>query len=449
MLGNPPWIAFRHMSAGLQTPYKALARHEAVYVGGKLATQNDLCALFAVRSAGLYLPADGRLAFILPMAALTRGQFAPFRSGAFPALCIAWDEAWTLDDSVQPLFPVPACVLFGRRQGVARPVPDRVRAYAGALPGRDLSEAEADAHLTVTEQAPALAVACFSGGSPYRTAFKQGAILVPRLLCLVERRPGDRPRVISRRSPQEKPPWKALPALEHRVEADFLRPVLLGESILPFRVWRAFEAVIPVEASGRTLDAAAAGQRGLDGLQGWLGQAEAVWQAHQASALSFVQQIDYYGKLTAQFPLAPLRLVFAASGTQPAACVVRGGSSVVEHGLYWTAPASEAEAHYLAAVLNSETTRRRAERHQARGQFGARHFDKVAFTLPIPRFDGADAVHRGLAAAAAQAEAVAAALALAPGVKFQRARALVRAALSDAGLLPLIDELVGRLLGLP
>jgi hypothetical protein len=40
------------------------------------------------------------------------------------------------------------------------------------------------------------------------------------------------PYVASRRSTHQ--PWRSLPAIENRVEAEFLRPVLLGESILPY-----------------------------------------------------------------------------------------------------------------------------------------------------------------------------------------------------------------------
>ena len=39
---------------------------------------------------------------------------------------------------------------------------------------------------------------------------------------------------------------------------------------------------------------------------------------------------------------------------------------------------------------------------------GARHFDKVMFTLPIPRFDAETKLHADLAAAGAEAERVAA-----------------------------------------
>ncbi|MEN0040988.1 MAG: N-6 DNA methylase [Pseudomonadota bacterium] len=86
LIGNPPWVAFRHMSDVLQRRFKELARDERVYVGGKLATQNDLFALFTVRAAALYLRPAGRLAFVLPMAALTRGQYAKFQSGSFTSV---------------------------------------------------------------------------------------------------------------------------------------------------------------------------------------------------------------------------------------------------------------------------------------------------------------------------------------------------------------------------
>ncbi len=158
VVGNPPWVAFRHMTPELQKRFRDLAKAEKVYVGGKFATQNDLCALFTVRAAQLYLRSAGRLAFVLPMAALTRGQFERLRSGSFESVRIAWDEAWTMDDSVQPLFPVPACAVFGRRRATSQPLPDKVRAYSGALPIRDAPEAIADARLKVVEGAPALEV---------------------------------------------------------------------------------------------------------------------------------------------------------------------------------------------------------------------------------------------------------------------------------------------------
>ncbi len=453
VVGNPPWVAFRHMSADLQKRFRELANGERVYVGGKFATQNDLAALFTVRAASLYLRSGGRIAFVLPLAALSRGQFEKFRTGSFTGAKIAWDEAWTMDDDVQPLFPVPSCVVFGRRRATSKALPDTVRAFSGQLPARDASETVADATLTVRENAPKPAAGRFKGGSVYRKSFRQGATLVPRMLCLVERKSLGRlggdptaPFVASRRNSQEKRPWKSLGGVEHRVEAEFLHPVLLGESILPYRVWRPFEGVVPVTAQGAVLDAQAAANRGHTGLHGWMSAAEAIWNANaENDSMSLVDRWNYHNELGAQFPIPVLRVVYAKAGTLPAACLVRD-SSIIDHKLYWCAPTNSNEAAYLSAILNSETSRLRTASLQSRGQWGARDFDKVVFTLPIPRFDASQTLHNDLAAAAGEAEAIAAAFGLPETVKFQRARKLIRDALTESGIAPHIDELVARLL---
>jgi hypothetical protein len=273
------------------------------------------------------------------------------------------------------------------------------------------------------------------------------------MLVLVERKTLGRlgedptaPFVVSRRNSQEKKPWKSLPGVEHRVEAEFLYPVLLGESILPYRVWRPFEGVVPVTPTGMLLDAEAAASQGYAGLHRWMSDAEAVWNGHRPSDLSLIEQFDYYGKLGSQFPIPRLRVVYAASGTIPAACLLRGSAAVIEHAIYWAPVASENEGQYLAALLNSETSRARVAAMQARGQWGARHFDKVMFNLPIPRFDQAEPLHNDLAAAAAEAERIAGAFELPEAVKFQRARKLIRDALTETGIAPFIDDLVARLL---
>jgi hypothetical protein len=342
--------------------------------------------------------------------------------------------------------------VFGRRRAIGKSLPEIVRAYSGQLPMRDASEADADAALRVRENAPKPKEGRFEGGSPYRKSFRQGATLVPRMLCLVERKSLGRlggdptaPFVISRRNSQEKQPWKSLPGVEHRVEAEFLHPVLLGESILPHRVWRAFEGVVPVTADGTILDAEAAANRGHSGLRGWMAAAEAIWNASRPSAMSLPQQFDYYGKLAAQFPLSRLRVVYSKAGTLPAACIVRD-DSVIDHKLYWFAPDGPLEASYLTAILNSETARARVEGFQSRGQWGARDFDKVMFNLPIPTFNATQSLHRELAATSGEADRVAGSLQLPEGVKFQRARKLVRDALTETGVAQRIESLVARLL---
>lgn len=262
LVGNPPWVAYRHMSADLQRRFKELAQGEKVHVGGKFATQSDLSALFTVRASHLYLRPSGRLAFVLPLAALTRGQFEKFRTGRFGSYNIAWDEAWTMDEGVGPLFPVPSCVVFGRKRAIAQATPATVRAYSGWLPMRDAPEEIADARLKA-EDADAPQEGTFKGGSAYRIAFRNGATLYPRMLVFIERKSLGRlgpdpsaPLVSS--LPSMHAPWNTVPAVESQVEAEFIRPVLLSESILPFRVLKPLEAIVPVNSKSHLLDSVAA-----------------------------------------------------------------------------------------------------------------------------------------------------------------------------------------------
>lgn len=162
--------------------------------------------------------------------------------------------------------------------------------------------------------------------------------------------------------------------------------------------------------------------------------------------MTFNDSVNYYGKLTSQFPLQPLRVVYAKAGMKAAAAVVRSARSVIDHKLYWMAPNDEAEARYLEAILNSETTRSRIEGLQSEGQFGPRDFDKVMFTLPIARFNASLALHQRIVGAALEAEQIAAAVSLDGLRGFQRIRKAIREALDESGVSSRIDGLVAELL---
>jgi hypothetical protein len=275
------------------------------------------------------------------------------------------------------------------------------------------------------------------------------------MLCFVERRAPGRlggdptaPFVASRRSTQEKKPWKSLPGIEHRVEAEFLHPVLLGESILPYRIFQPFEAVVPATSQGALLNSEAAANRGFSGLHGWMTAAEKVWNENaESGSMKLLERWNYHNELGAQFPISPLRVVYAASGTIPAACLLRQSLTVIEHKLYWSSVSDENEALYLCAILNSETARSRTAGLQSRGQWGARDFDKVIFTLPIPRFDITSPPLAALAHTGRDAECIAATVALPEQIKFQRARKLIRDALIEAGVASRIEALVKEILG--
>ena len=463
VIGNPPWLAYRFMSQATQRRFRDEARRQGVWQGGKVATHQDLSAYFFARCCELYLKPGARIAFVMPYAAMSRRQFAGFRTGAFaerggrnlaqnPALT-RFTVAWAFDDDLQPLFPVPSCVLFAR-VGESGDLPPDVRRASGQLPRRDATPAEAERWLNWRD-APWPQMGDDSAeGSPYRKSFVNGATLVPRVLCLVEPAPvgllGSHPQaplVVSRRSRQEKAPWKDLDPLTGNVERRFLRPVYLGESVAPFRLLEPPLSVIPWDPEFGLLDAAAASQAGYPHLAAWMSKAERLWDENRSSdRLSFTGQLDYYGKLTSQFPPPPLRVVYSKSGTLMVAALVTDAEAVIDHKLYWAPVQSRAEARYLIAVLTSETARRRVAPLQARGQWGARDFDKVMWTLPIAEFDPVNPLHAALAAAGRRAETVAAQVPLKENTYFITARRQIRHEMAEKGVAGEIDRLVGRLL---
>ncbi len=461
VIGNPPWVSFRYMSEEYQSRFREECLAARLWVGGKVATQQDLSGYFYMRAASLYMRRTGRIALVMPYAALSRQAYAKFRRGEAARsgdveFRLRFTAAWTFGPEVQPLFPVPSCVLFAEVHDRPRaaPLPVRVAAFAGTLPRRDADESEADSNLTEMTAAWPTSAA-IGTGSPYRRTFRNGATLVPRRLVLVEAAPTARmlpsnpvfPLVRGRIGNQDKAPWKDVEPPQGPVDGEFLRPALLGESIAPFRVLAPQRAVIPWDAgSGELMDAKTATGRGWSRLAQWLEQSEALWRQDKRNGLSFLEQCDYYGKLSRQFPIAPTRVVYTKAGTNLAAATVRDQAAVVDHTLYWAAAENVEEARYLCGVLNSEVLRFGIERYQARGQWGARHFDKYVFNLPIPRFDAGDALHRRLADAAGTAEEVAGLVPEKESEHFTRTRRRVRAALAEHGVAARLESLAAELL---
>ena len=471
VIGNPPWVSYRYMSGAFKNRFRNECQAAGLWVGGKVATQQDLAGYFHLRAAALYLRRTGRMALVMPYAALSRQAWSLFRKGEVKRaghveFRLRFTKVWTFGPDVQPLFPVPSCVLFAEVHDApaAASLPAQVQAFTGTLPRRNTSAPEADAHLSET-LTPRPVEAESQSESPYRRLFREGATLGPRRLVLVEPAPMPGqlppnpafPLVRGRAGNQDKAPWKNLEPPQGTVERDFLYPALLGESIVPFRVLAPRQAVVPydvekqpnethaaLQQQGVLLDAKEAGRRGYPRLAQWLEVTEALWKRNQSSALSLNERIDYHSELIRQFPIPPIRVVYTKSGTNLAACAVRGLRAVVDQQLYWAGVESIEEARYLCGVLNSEALRASVERYQSEGQWGRRHFAGYVFNVPFPKFDAGNPLHSELAQAAQTAGAIATAVEVRENEHFTRARARIRSALAEHGVAAQLERLVGE-----
>lgn len=458
LVGNPPWLAYRFMTSEMQTSFRQMSEERGLWAGSSVATHQDLSGLFLIRAVEQYLKPGGRFAFVLPFAALSRRQFAGFRTGRYATsageVVVAFETPWDLHKIKPVLFRVPPSVVIGTKAAKPVALPAAADHWSGRLPGRNISWTLAEEKLT---RAPAgIEVAHDAPNSLYHSRFTQGASLVPRMLVCVEPAPSSpigvaagRQAIRSARSANEKEPWKLLPALEGAVEAEFVRPLHLGATILPFRLIDSWLAVIPRDHNGLL----GGGDARLDlypGLAEWWRRAEAVWEANKgANSLSLIEQIDFRRKLTMQFPTAPHRVVYTKGGQYLAAARLEDQRVVIDHKLYWATVASVEEARYLTAILNSPALTRLVAPLQSRGEHNPRDFDKYVWRLPIPIYDSTYDQHRQLVELAAQAEEIAAEVDVSSFSTFQAQRRRIREVLDEDGVADKIDLLVLELVGEP
>ncbi len=458
LVGNPPWLSYRFMPGEIQRTFRALSTERGLWAGAEVATHQDLSGLFVARACELYLRPGGRFSFVMPAATLSRRQFKGFRTADYAAPAahtkLRFDGPWNLTAIKPTIFPVPSAVVHGRRAGSsesASPMPAMGEVWSGRLPDHRRPWADAAAEIAVAEGAAS--VAEDAPGSPYEARFLNGATIFPHALVFVEAAPtgplgvpvGHR-HVRSKRSAQEKAPWKHLRSLEGVVEQQFVRSVQLGRTVAPFRVLAPAEAVLPV-VGNRVLADEAPELEAFPGLRQWWREAVRLWKLHRSerSTLSLRDRLDFQRNLTVQLPIAPERVVYSASGSRLAAARLTSGD-LVEHKLYWAPVSSPEEGRYLCAILNSQALGERVAPLQSVGQFGPRDFDKYVFAIPFPIFDPADGLHAEIARAAAEAELVAASLALPDSTGFQQARRLIRAALGETGAAERVETPVARLL---
>jgi SAM-dependent methyltransferase len=464
LVGNPPWLSYRYMPAEMQARFAERARARHLWAGGRVATHQDLSAFFVARAIELYLAVGGRFAFVMPRATLTRQAYDGFRKADFSspgATCAAaFETPWDLGAVEPEPFPVPSAVVLGERVDSPEtpprvPLPSsriifsgRTGAHGGwAVAARDLA-------ITTGEGDRAFSLDDVPH-SPYAERFRQGATLVPRMLLFVvdqPRGPVGTPKglcaVRSRRGALDKVPWRNLPDHVGIVEEVFVRPTYLGEHVLPFRLLPPAKAIIPYDGT-RLLSGADDRIDRYSGLAEWWRSAEMIWDEHKATVtrLSLLERIDYHGELSAQFPPAPIRVMYSKSGNTLAAAVLTNPRAVIDHKLYWAAASSLDEARYLAALLNAPILTELVRPYQSVGAFGPRDFDKYVWYVPVPEYNAENDEHRRLVELADRAERVAASVELPERMGFQAARRLIREALRADGVATEIDGAVSALVG--
>lgn len=458
LVGNPPWLSYRHMPSEMQQSFREMSQARGLWHGNMVATHQDLSGLFVARAVQQYLKSGGLFAFVLPNAVLDRGYFAGFRSGKYSEtaepITVEFTGSWDLRRLRPHFFPRGGAVVFGSRTvSNARALSTDTVRWTGMLPRG--SHSWEGVHQYITREPAKLVISSpeEEGPSPYGPRFANGATIFPKVLFFVQPQPASplgfgagRRAVISKRSSTEKRPWKNLPDVSGVVESEFVRPVLLGESILPYLVLPPREAVLPIE--GQTLlDGSNTRIDLYPGLAEWWRFVESQWERNRASGrLTLIEQLDFRRKLSHQLPPPPLRVVYGASGMHVVAALVEDQTAVCEHKLYWGTVTSYDEGFYLCAILNSPALTQLVRPLMSYGK-DERDIDKHVWKLPIPLYDSSNEVHVRLATLGGYEATLVAGLELAESKGFVKLRQVVRKALAEGPHAGEVQELVAGLLG--
>lgn len=449
IVANPPWVSMADIQAEVRKRdlEQFADRDLDLWTGGRNAPHFDIAQLFIKRARQLYLasPDDDPAAWIVKKSALRAQSWAKFREWHEPVLAQSLDL-----EAVRPFGGGDArrcCVLFERRPSASLEPGSVARAlWAYCADRRPEAHTAPDQarELLVFEESPA-PLPCQASGyvnRQLRTPFRQGASVSPRVLLVVgESADGPRTRemtVTTVRSRQK--PWTELEPQTGVVPAHWIRNLMTSKQMFAFAVLPELpRAIVPTEAGGlleesperlspfwRVLDSAFDEFRGRG----------------RNTPETLIAQLDHNGKLSGQLTRAGRRrslVLYPKSGDIMRGARSQAGLFVVDDTLYYFNAASVGEAGYLTALLNAPCLSRAFQESRTSG----RHFDQNPWrTIPIPRYDAAEEVHRELARLCNRAERAANTWLSQQSARYGQVAASgrIRALLEEQGILAAIDR---------
>lgn len=407
---NPPWLALSKIKSN---PYRDALKSKADLYGinapGASHLHLEIATIFLLHAIDRYLTPEAVVACILPDTVLNGLQHQPFRAADYLSanspVPFAPKEIWKVASQT---FKNEAIVLFGRK---ARPA----AAAAGFL-GREVSRSRDSVtkfHVVTssgktawTLGPPAAAAVELKLADSIGPLFRQGADVMPR-------------GIIFHSAQKTGASWNLSPITassplyflrsEGKVLADFaltangvsdqvMFKVLLSKHLAPYELATGSMGLLPVRHGASGWEARTG--PGIAALgASTSGAVNKILTANDETIDRFFARVDTdRKKLTNQSWTSQDWLVFASAGGKlPCAAYVRGdlvpcSKTIIDQTLYWGKVATEDEAIFMTALINSPAVINVIVAHQPRGAFGERHIHKLAFDR-TPAFNPASPKH--------------------------------------------------------
>jgi methylase of polypeptide subunit release factors len=254
IIGNPPWFTYSSIkNEEYQKTLNELAERYDIKTNQKGTFAHlEIAAIFLAHCSSYFLNENGKIAFVLPRSFFNGAQHANTRSGKTKGfrLNLIWDLS-----KVEPLFRIPSAVLFGEKAINKKALPVsglRGSLFLAKLPSHNSNLKEAGHYLKEEQttwfyikQGKSSAfsnknVASIKKVNYYKTHFKAGATLRPRVFCFIELSQETPPdfdnRIINITTSttiqdEAKAPWRGI-EFNGRIESEFLYRTAMSKSIL-------------------------------------------------------------------------------------------------------------------------------------------------------------------------------------------------------------------------
>ena len=192
----------------------------------------------------------------------------------------------------------------------------------------------------------------------------------------------------------------------------------LGETLVPYANLDPLKAVLPLRLGETQLPTDPVGVGGirLGGLERRMRErwqtVSRLWETEKrpVNRLNLLGRLDFHRELSSQLEWSrapgerPVRVVYGGWGT-PTAALLDDDNAIVDYKLFWITCRDTKEAHYLLAIINSDTLYELVKPLMSKGQFGARDLQKHLWKLPTPEFDAGKPLHVTVSEAGAAAAA--------------------------------------------
>lgn len=425
VIGNPPWISFRYISdTNYQNELKTLGidKYSVAPIDSKLRTHMEIATIFLIHSVETYLKDGGNIGFVMPRSIFVSDHHAIFREEKYENKCNI-TEIWDLED-VKPLFKVPSCVVFCKKEDIRREESYSGKVFSGNLPANDiplrvarnyLKGDEVEYYLSRLGGRTALTEKKFVMDtiSNYKELFNQGATIVPRSFYFIDKL-SDRElekEIIYVKVDEEQMKYSKKEYKENvfsgNIEREFLYCTALARNLLPFCTYELPLIVLPVlKEDGNYVLKTASELRSLGYINAsdWFEKAEVIWEkvrGSKADKFNIYDWLNYNNKLMKQDPDSDYVVIYNTSGMYISSAIIRNKENSLpffaESVTYHYSPNTPEEARYLISILNSSFLDKVIKPFQAKGAWGERHIHKKPLEASIPVFNIEDKLHEELA----------------------------------------------------